>query len=398
MKRWHICGLLAATLLPFNSFALPELIVERTVALQKGENLATALQRAGLERKATYNALHPLKRKVSLRRLQQGQEITLTYNETEPYKMGQLHNIELITPNDTVATITPQENGTYKVATAKRVLTAQRKVATGTINSSLYAAASKADLPTALVTPFANLFAWELDFTRDLRPGDQFSVVYEDYYNDKGEFVRNGKIVAAHLHARGKLRQAYRAEIRPKVFAYYDEKGKSKERMLLRTPLEFTRISSHFNPHRKHPVLGYTRAHKGTDFAAPTGTPVKAAGSGRIVEIGWKGGYGKYIRIEHGNGYQTAYAHLHRYARGMRKGKRVRQGDVIAQVGSTGRSTGPHLHYEVIKNGTKVNAMRVKLPNGSPLPKKLRTEFGQQVASLQSVISQRQTIQLAQNQ
>ena len=378
------------------SFAteLPPIYIERIIQLDKNETLADELIKAGVNTKEAYRVISAIKKKYSLRKLPLGQKFTAHYKEDSERNPGPLLELSFHTKNDKTISVKP--SGSKFIANvAKRQLRTERVVAQGEIEGSLYVSAVQAGLPAAKILPFANLFGWEMDFTRDIREGDTFRVVFEKYLDDDDNFVRNGPILAAQMKTRGKLRHAYRAEYKKGHFSYYDEKGINKRRMLIRTPLNFTRISSHFNPHRKHPILGYTRAHKGTDFAAPTGTPVWAAGDGIIEEIRWKGGYGRYIRVRHDGTYKTAYAHLHRYAKGMKKGKRVKQGQVLAYVGSTGRSTGPHLHYEVIKRGSKVNALRVKLPNGAPLPKSKRTAYKTQVAKLQKLWAP-EPIQLAQ--
>lgn len=363
---------------PASATPLPPLEIHRTFSLDKGENLPQELMQMGFNRTEVYRLLSAVKKKQKMNRLPLGQKFTLVYQEKEERKAGPIEKFKFHTTKDQTITATLQ-NGEYKAKRNSRELQTNKAVAIGKIDGSLYASASRANLPTSLVPSFANLFAWELDFTRDIRPGDAFKVVYEEIYDDDGNFVRNGNILAANLHSKGKQRYAYRAEYAPGRFSYYDEKGYNKKRMLLRTPLEFSRISSHFNPNRKHPVLGYTRAHKGTDFAAPTGTPIKAAGDGRIEEAKWWGSFGRYVRIKHNNTYKTAYAHLHKFGRGIKKGKRVKQGDIIGYVGSTGRSTGPHLHFEIHKKGKQVNPMRVRLPNGAPLPKGKKKHFQQQM-------------------
>lgn len=365
------------------AITLPPIHIERTLTLQPNEPLANLLTRHGVSASQAHQLMQPLSKKVNLRRLRPGQEVILSYQEDGAGAIERIESLALFTKNDSIATVAPATQG-YQVSVAKRPLTQRQAVAVGHIEGSLYHAAKRAHLPAALVPAFANLFAWELDFTRDIHPGDVFKVVYEEVLDENGDFLRTGNIIAAELHARGKRRTAFRVTDARGQADYYDEAGQPKKKLLLRTPLEFTRISSHYNLNRKHPISGYTRAHKGTDFAAPTGTPVKASGSGIIEKIQWWGGYGRYIRIKHTNKYKTAYAHLHKFARGLKPGSRVRQGQVIGYVGTTGGSTGPHLHYEVLVHGKQVNAMRAKLPAGNPLPKAQRPAFEQMVASLKA--------------
>jgi murein DD-endopeptidase MepM/ murein hydrolase activator NlpD len=366
---------------------IPTIFIEKTIQLKKNQTLANELIKASIPKKDAYSALHALKKKYSLRKLPLGQEFTLRFKEPEAGKKPKIENLFFYTQNDKIAQVFYNKNGKYTASLKKRPIVKEPQSAVGIISGSLYASANKAGLPAALVPSFANLFAWELDFTRDIRKGDKFSVVYERIEDENGNFIRNGSILAAELTTRKKMHNAYQAIVSGKR-EYYDEKGLNKRRSLLRTPLEFGRISSHFNPKRKHPVLGYTRAHKGTDFAAPSGTAIKAAGDGVIEMAKWHGGYGRYVRIRHDKKYKSAYAHMRRYAKGIKAGKKVRQGQVIGYVGTSGRSTGPHLHYELLRHGVQVNAMRERLPNGKKIPRKLLNTFKQQVASYRGLLNQ----------
>ena len=217
------------------------------------------------------------------------------------------------------------------------------------------------------VAALADAFAYDIDFQRDVRSGDDFELVFERYYDDEGNTVRTGEMLFISLESRRGARAFYSflapGDTRPD---WYDAEGKSARRFLMKTPINGARLSSGFGM-RRHPVLGYSRMHRGTDFAAPIGTPILAAGDGTIVRAGPFSSYGNYVRIRHANGYETAYAHMSRFARGMRAGVRVRQGQVIGYVGNTGRSTGPHLHYEVLRRGQQQNPMTLRVANGRNL-------------------------------
>lgn len=363
--------------------ALPAITVERTVELRSGETLSQALNRAGISAREAHNFIQPLRKHVNMARFQPGQKIEISYTESAPRQVGEISSISFHTRNGTKTATASREGEKITAALKTRPLSKIKSVAVGRINGSLYMSAKRAGLPASLVPSFANIFAYEMDFTRDIQPGDTFKVVFEEIQDENGEFLRTGSILAAELNSKKITRTAFRFA-QNGIAEYYDAKGSPKKKLLMRTPIEFARISSHFNPRRKHPVLGYTRAHKGTDFAAPTGTPIKASGSGVIERANRYGSFGNYIKIRHNGTYKTAYAHLHRFARGIRAGKRVKQGQIIGYVGTTGRSTGPHLHYEVHKHGRAINAMSAKIPAGNPLPKRQQIPFKRMVAEYQS--------------
>ena len=213
-----------------------------------------------------------------------------------------------------------------------------------------------------------------MDFQREIQPGDRFEFFYETFHDDRGALAKTGKLFYGRMRLSGETVELYRHELANGEWDYYNAKGKSVRKALLRTPIDGARISSGFGK-RRHPILGYTKMHRGVDFAAPRGTPVYAAGKGVVEYVGRKGAYGKYVRIRHDKTYKTAYAHLSRYGKGVRKGTRVSQGQVIGYVGTTGRSTGPHLHYEVIKKGRQTNPRKVKLPSGIQLQGKDLARF-----------------------
>lgn len=246
--------------------------------------------------------------------------------------------------------------------------------ASGIINSSLFLSAQKAKLSDRLTMQLATIFGWDIDFALDIRNGDVFSVAYEEFYRD-GEKVRDGAIVAAQFTNQGKTYTAIRYVDADGSADYYTPQAMSMRKAFIRTPVEFSRISSKFNLKRRHPVLNRIRAHKGVDYAAPTGTPVMASGSGKIVYKAVKGGYGNTIMIQHDSKNRTLYAHLSRYARNIKVGSRVKQGQVIGYVGQTGLATGPHLHYEFQVNGVQRNPLTAAPFRGEPIPVAKRKDF-----------------------
>lgn len=248
--------------------------------------------------------------------------------------------------------------------------------ASGTIDDSLFLAARDAGLSDTMTMNLAQLFGWDVDFALDIRQGDEFTVIYEELYVD-GEYFGEGRILAASFVNQGNEFHAIRYTDQRGVTEYYDAEGRSVRKAFLRTPLEFARISSHFNPNRRHPILNTIRAHRGTDYAAPTGTPIRAAGDGRVFEARYNGGYGNVVVLQHGQGIRTLYAHMSRFGNGVRSGVNVRQGQIIGYVGTTGASTGPHLHYEFLVNGVHVNPVTVRLPDAQPVHSESREDYRQ---------------------
>jgi len=241
------------------------------------------------------------------------------------------------------------------------------------IKNNLYSSAVKAKINPETIIEFARIFGFEIDFQRDIRKNDYFKIVYEKYFDESGKFIRSGSILYAHMSVNGREISLYKFG-NDKGYGYFDINGKSVEKALMKTPINGARLSSPFGM-RKHPILGYNKKHLGTDFAAPLGTPIMASGSGTITRAKWCGGGGNCIKIKHNSTYETVYAHMQSFAKGMKVGKKVRQGQIIGYVGSTGMSTGPHLHYEVIVNGKKVNSQTLKLPSGKVLKNEERKLF-----------------------
>ncbi len=247
----------------------------------------------------------------------------------------------------------------------------------GIVEDSLYQSGLRAGLTDRMIMELATVFAWDVDFTSSLREGDQFFLVFEKRYRN-GEFAGTGNLLAARFLNNGNEFFAYQVVHDDGSHKYYNENGDATEKMFLKTPLNYTRISSGFSLNRKHPILGTFQTHRAIDFAAPTGTPIETVADGTVVFAGWQGAYGNFIKIEHGGGIATAYAHLSKM--NVKKGDRVRQGQVIGEVGTTGRSTGPHLHYEMYKNGELVHPLETKTPSGDPVPDSLRSTLQQNIS------------------
>ncbi len=255
------------------------------------------------------------------------------------------------------------------------------RTATAVIDSSLFQAAEAADISDTVALKLANVFAWDIDFVLDIREGDRFTAVYEQIYQD-GKYLHDGEVLAAEFINAGKVYRAVRFVSDSGAVGYYTPDGAPMRKAFLRAPVEFTRVSSGFNPHRLHPILNRIRGHMGTDYAAPTGTPVHAAGDGRVAFAGRRGGYGNALILAHGNNISTLYGHMSRFAKQIRVGTRVQQGDVIGYVGMTGLATGPHLHYEYLVNGVHKNPQTVQLAGAEPLRAAALQKFRSAVAPL----------------
>tara|TARA_Y100000768_G_scaffold148595_1_gene110927 strand:- start:1941 stop:3233 length:1293 start_codon:yes stop_codon:yes gene_type:complete len=241
------------------------------------------------------------------------------------------------------------------------------------ILQSLYKAATDETIPANIIIEFARIYGFQVDFQRDIRKKDKFQIMYEIFLNEKKEIIETGEILFANLKLSGQDNDLYFFD-KEGSEGHYDKNGKSVKKALMKTPINGARLSSPFGM-RKHPIDGYNKMHRGTDFAAPTGTPIMASGDGVVKKAGWCGGGGNCVKIKHNSTYQTVYAHMSKFARGIKSGIRVKQGQIIGYVGSTGKSTGPHLHYEVIVNGKKVNSQKLKLPSGKILKGKDRKLF-----------------------
>jgi len=346
----------------------------RQVRVDRGETFVDALKRAGVGAADRNAAAYAFGKHYNLRRLRPGQEFDLTLgwpNQTlfqlaaageEP--PARLLALDFRSDAQNRIVIRRNAAGGYDAETRIVPLTTRTMAISGVINGSLYESAKAVGAPDQIIADLADAFSYDVDFQREIFGGDEFEAIFEVKYDDRGVLAAAGDIVYARLNWRGRREEKgyYRfasAEDGGRA-DFYDATGQSARRLLMKTPIDGARLSSGFGT-RRHPILGYRRAHKGVDFAAPRGTPIKAAGDGVVERADRYGSFGNYIRIRHANGYKTAYAHLKGFRRGVRKGRRVRQGDIIGYVGTTGRSTGPHLHYEVHLNGKAVNPQRLKI-------------------------------------
>lgn len=363
---------------------------ETTVTVRRGDTLASILAQAGVHHTTTHRVAKALRPHFDPRDLKVGQVLTLTLGlgESSP-----LHGISLRTdPLTTVSVYVDPASGTAEASTDVLPTTLRPLVVEGSIDSSLYAAAG-GKVPGSVLAEMVGLFSYDVDFQRDLRPGDSFAVMVNEQVAADGAVVDHSAITYAAMTLSGITYEVFRHTTSDGETAHYDRDGDSVRKALLRTPVNGARLSSGYGM-RKHPILGYSRMHKGVDFAAPTGTPIYAAGDGVVEQAGWNGGYGKYVRIRHGGSFKTAYAHLSRLGKGVGTGRRVKQGQVIGYVGSTGRSTGPHLHYEILQNDRQVNPRKVRFPAGRKLTGDELAQFKKTVAATSKAYAGARTINL----
>jgi murein DD-endopeptidase MepM/ murein hydrolase activator NlpD len=357
---------------------------QRTVSVRRGDTLFGVLVDAGMDSGEAQDAVGALADVFSPRALKVGQQITLNFNNVIDDESGE-NGKKLVglsfEPNVTQdVTLKRSETGDFVAAAVDKPLNQKLSRVSGTIDSSLFEAAQEAGLPVAVVSDVIKTFSYDVDFQRDIHDGDTFEVLYERFENPDGAFAKAGHMLYASLTLGGKKIPMYYFE-HDGDGEYYGPNGESVRKSLLRTPIDGAKITSGFGM-RLHPLLGYTRMHKGVDFGAPSGTPIYAAGNGVIVDIGYKSDYGNYIKIRHTDTYATAYAHSSRFAAGLHKGDRVKQGEVIAYVGATGEATGPHLHYEVLINNQQVNPATVKVAGGDKLTGKDLNAFKAQVSKV----------------
>lgn len=298
-----------------------------------------------------------------------------------------LHSFAFDKDKLTKVVIARDENGNFSITERSRTLKVDTQYAQGTIEDAFYLAAKRAGLKDKTILEFADIFAWDIDFSLDIRQNDQFEVYYERNHLEDGTTIP-GRILAARFNNRNKWITAIAFTDPTGRTSYYTPEGDNVRKAFLRSPVDFARISSHFNLSRRHPVLHTIRAHKGVDYAAKRGTPIKATGDGKVLFKGRKGGYGRVVILQHGQKYNTLYAHLEGYAKSLTLGKRVRQGEIIGFIGSSGLATGPHLHYEFRVNNVHKNPLTVKFPNAAPISAKYRTQFDATATKLLNIMAQ----------
>ena len=341
----------------------------QTVKVKRGDNLSLIFSRLGISPQSLYNILTLGDETKTLKRIRPGQVIKLELAE-QSQLLGLMYEID---PTHSLRVWQNGDNG-FKSSLIERPVEHRIAHTSAVIDSSLFEAAQQAGLSDRMTMELAGIFGWDIDFALDIRDGDRFSVIYDDLYVE-GKQLRHGDILAAEFVNNGTTYRAVRFTDANGHSDYYSPDGKSMRKAFLRTPVEFSRISSYFSTARFHPILNRIRAHKGVDYAAPIGTPVKATGDGKVVFVGRRGGYGNAIELQHGARYSTLYGHLSRFARSLHRGDHVHQGQIIGYVGMTGLATGPHLHYEFRVDGVHRNPLKVQFPDAAPISAKYKQDF-----------------------
>ncbi len=373
-----------------NQASLPTDPLQKSVTVASGDTLSTVFSRVGLDANALQEAIGSSKEAKRFGRLHVGQvlEFKLAADGKLERLGSKLSDLESIS-------LTRSDNGfSFKRELVKPDV--RTTYAHGVINSSLFLSAKRAGLSHSLTMDLANVFGYDIDFAQDIREGDEFEVIYEEHVVGNKQ-VGSGNILSARFTNRGKTYTAVRYTSKQGVTSYYNADGMSMRKAFIRTPVDFARISSKFSMGRRHPILNKIRAHKGVDYAAPRGTPIKAAGDGRIMLAGRRGGYGNTVIIQHGNSYRTLYGHMQGFAKGIRNGVGVKQGQIIGYIGTTGLSTGPHLHYEFQVNGRHVDPLSQKLPMADPIARNEKQRFLQQSKPLMARMDQEKATLLAAN-
>ena len=360
----------------FKKFLLNQIkspFINLNYEINKGDTIQKILRKYKVQNSEIQRVINQYKKFGKPNQLLVGQKIDIIIKKEDATKKNSIIKFSVPITKSTTIEITKNEEN--KIISKKIITKLYKKkiLSENIIKNNLYSSAIEARVNPDTIIEFARIFGFEIDFQRDIRKNDYFKIIYEKYFDENGEFIKSGSILYAHMSVNGREISLYKFG-NDKDYGYFDINGKSVEKALMKTPINGARLSSSFGM-RKHPILGFTKLHTGTDFAAKEGTPILASGSGTITRAKWCGGGGNCIKIKHNSTYQTIYAHMKSFAKGIKVGKKVKQGQIIGYVGSTGMSTGPHLHYEVIVNNKKVNSQKLKLPSGKILKDEERNLF-----------------------
>jgi len=360
--------------------SIPDEVQEETreIVMKRGDGLEEAMRRGGLSPQQTQEIVEAIRPIHDPRKLKEGTRLWVTFDEND----GSVKLVQC--PLDIQSTIlVEREGGRLRARKEVQPTEVRQRVVSGTIQNSLFGAMEKAGLPASMATTLASIFEYDVDFHVDIRKGDRFDLLIEEKWIGNTK-VGYGKILAARLCNKGRTFWAFRFGGKATQEGYFDMDGKSLRKSFLRSPLKFTRITSGFSHARFHPILETYRPHLGVDYAAPSGTPVRAVADGKVIEAGWNGGFGNQVKIQHGQSYVSMYGHLSKFGPGIRPGVTVRQGQVIGYVGATGLATGPHLDFRLMRGGDFVNPLKVNFVNGEPVNPK-------EMAAFKSLVAQRST-------
>ena len=365
----------------FNQFNSSVTKVELKV--RNGDSIQRILYDQKISPSDVNNVINALRREYNIGTLRNDQKVYLIIKREKNGNFVSRLTVNI--DNITSVHVFLNKDNVYETKRVTKILTKKNHLVETTIDRGIYRTAKQSGIENSIVAQFARLYGFEVDFQRDLKKNDKIKIFYERYLDDDGVPQRTGNIIYSEITNVERNIILYRYEYPNGSIAYFTPEGKSIEKSLMRTPINGAKLSSRYG-FRIHPILGYNQMHQGTDFAAPIGTPVMASGAGTVEYSGWKGGYGKFISIRHSPVYQTNYAHLQDYAKGIRRGAKVQQGQVIGYLGSTGSSTGPHLHYEVVVNGKKENSQTLKLPSAAPLEGNNKNLFEIQKRNIDNLI------------
>ena len=365
----------------FNQFNSGATKVE--LKARNGDSIQRILYDQKISSTEVNNVLNALRREYNVGPLRNDQKVYLIVKKEKNGNFVSRLTVNI--DNITSIHVFLNKDNVYETKRVTKILTKKNHFIETTIDRGIYRTAKQSGIENSIVAQFARLYGFEVDFQRDLKKNDKIKIFYERYLDDDGVSQRTGNIIYSEITNVEKNIILYRYEYPNGSIGYFTPEGKSIERSLMRTPINGAKLSSRYG-FRIHPIIGYNQMHQGTDFAAPIGTPVMASGAGTVEYAGWKGGYGKFISIRHSPVYQTNYAHLQDYAKGIRRGAKVQQGQVIGYLGSTGSSTGPHLHYEVVVNGKKENSQTLKLPSAAPLEGNNKNFFEIQKRNIDNLI------------
>lgn len=369
---------------PAPNFLLPPLPekIKKIVEVRAGDTFLMLLKKLGVPNSSAHKAIRAMGKIYPPKSLKRGQKVVVIFQPNSWWETNRHFAGFNFSPTSfQIISVSRKINGTFEAKRIKEILESRDFGAKGIIHANLFLAATKAGLTPSTLFKLVRLYSWDVDFQRDIQKGDSFTVFVERLHHKNGQIAKWGEIRYAKLVLSGKALQLYQFRSNRHGIEYFDEHGASAQKALMKTPINGARLSSGYG-RRRHPILGYNKMHRGVDFAAPSGTPVFAAGNGKVIQAARQANYGKLIKIRHNKSYTTVYAHLRGFKRGIRRGKRINQGEIIGYVGSTGRSTGPHLHYEVHAFGKRVNPMRLKLPSGRKLKGRELSLFKENISKL----------------